>query len=299
MKLSNKKGGVIGLCVILALALLFFGIDYLKGINVFKPENYYVVSYTNVSGLQASAPVTVNGFKVGQVREINYEYDNPGHVKVELSLDKSLRIPEGTRAIIDTDMLGTATVRLEMGASDKFLAVGSELIGENARGLMENVSQDLMPSMAAILPKIDTLLYNVNQLVAARELEASIQRLDVITANIETTMINLNRAVATLPSTMNNVAAASKTLTSITANVDTLATQLNTLPLTEMMANVQASTENLKALTEQLRNPDSTLGQLMHDRQLYDNLTRVTQDLDSLFIDIKAHPKRYINIKLL
>jgi len=299
MKLKMKKEGVIGLCVLLTLVLLFCGINYLKGINVFKPANYYLVSYTNVSGLTVSAPVTVNGFKVGQVREINYEYDNPGHVLVELSLDKSLRIPTGTRAVIDTDMLGTATVRLEMGTSGEFCNVGDRLIGENNRGLMENVQQDLMPTVAAILPKVDSLISNVNRLVASPEIQASVQRLDAITTNIEATMTNLNRAVATLPHTMNNVASASNSLGGITRNIDTLTTQLNRLPLTETLANVRTSTENLRQLTEQLNNENSTLGQLMHDRQLYDNLTRVTDSLDSLFIDIKQNPKRYINIKLL
>ena len=103
-----KKQFAIGLSVILALLVVIFGINYLKGINMFKAANYYTVSYTNVSGLTQSAPVMLNGYKVGIVRSINYEYDNPGHVLVELSLDKELRLPEGTKAVIAVDMLGTA-----------------------------------------------------------------------------------------------------------------------------------------------------------------------------------------------
>ena len=90
------KTFVIGLCVIIALLIVIFGINYLKGINMFKGANYYYASYTNVAGLAQSAPVTINGYKVGLVREIEYEYDNPGHIKVELSLDKSLRLTKGT-----------------------------------------------------------------------------------------------------------------------------------------------------------------------------------------------------------
>lgn len=98
MKKFFSKELTIGLCVVLALLILFFGIDYLKGINVFKASNYYYVSYTNVNGLAVSSPVTASGFKVGLVREIRYEYDNPGHVLVEISLDKALKIPSGTKA---------------------------------------------------------------------------------------------------------------------------------------------------------------------------------------------------------
>ncbi len=297
--IKNKKPAVIGLCVLIALVLLFVGINFLKGVNLFKASNYYLVSYTNVSGLEESAPVNVNGFKVGQVREIEYEYDNPGHVLVELSLNKSLKIPKGTKAVIETDMLGTATVRLEMADSKDFHNVGDHLIGENAHGLMDNVTQDLLPSVAAILPKVDTLLYNINLLVSSPQLTASVERLDAITANIEATMANFNSAVASLPGTMKNVHQASNTLTHITANVDSLTNTLDQLPLTETMADVQTSVANLKKLTEDLQNENSTLGLLMHDRRLYDNLNNVTSSLDSLFVDIKKNPKRYINIKLL
>ena len=98
MKKLLSKELIIGASVLLSLLILFFGIDYLKGINVFKSANYYYASYTNVAGLTQSAPVTLNGYKIGLVREINYEYDNPGHVLVEISLDKQLKVPVGTKA---------------------------------------------------------------------------------------------------------------------------------------------------------------------------------------------------------
>ena len=93
---NSRKLLTIGISVIVAMCLLVFGIDYLKGINVFRPSNYYFATFTNVTGLSVSAPVTANGFKVGQVREIGYVYDDPGHVKVELALDRELKVPKGT-----------------------------------------------------------------------------------------------------------------------------------------------------------------------------------------------------------
>jgi len=105
----------IGASVLVALLALVLGINYLKGVNIFKAANYYYASYTNVAGLAQSAPVTLNGYKVGLVRDVAYEYDNPGHVRVELSLDRQLRLPEGTAAAIVTDMLGTSTIELRMG----------------------------------------------------------------------------------------------------------------------------------------------------------------------------------------
>ena len=118
MKTLFRKELMIGLTVLVMLLILFFGIDYLKGINVFHPANYYYATYENVEGLAQSAPVTVNGYKVGLVREIEYEFDNPGHIRVELSLDKQLKVPRGSRAVLTTDMLGTSTIALELASGD-------------------------------------------------------------------------------------------------------------------------------------------------------------------------------------
>ena len=102
-----KKEFTIGVSVIVAVLILVFGINYLKGVNLFQASNSYTAVYTNVAGLTQSAPVTVNGLKVGIVRDLAYEYDNPGHVRVRLDLDDNLKLTRGTEAVIVTDMLGT------------------------------------------------------------------------------------------------------------------------------------------------------------------------------------------------
>ncbi|MCH5345760.1 MAG: MCE family protein, partial [Muribaculaceae bacterium] len=166
MKKIFRKEFVIGACVIATLLILVFGIDYLKGINVFKAANYYYVSYTDVAGLAQSAPVTINGYKVGLVREINYEYDNPGHVIVELSLDKKLRLTQGTKAVLTTDMLGTATIKLEMAPGNDFHIIGDKLVGVNEVGLMDNVTGDILPGVVNMLPKIDSMLVSLQSIAA-------------------------------------------------------------------------------------------------------------------------------------
>lgn len=294
-----KKEVTIGLCAVVALAVLFFGIEFLKGVNVFKPANFYTASYTNVAGLQVSAPVMLNGLKVGQVREIRYEYDNPGHVAVELSLDKELRVPVGTRAVIEQDLLGTSTVSLHMSDSKEYHAVGNKLIGETAAGMLDGVSGDLMPKLNAMLPKIDTLLTNINLLVANPALQTSITRLDDITLQLDGTMRSINGTVRQLPPVVKNVEGITTNVNTITADLAVLSGQLKTLPVDSLVDNMMVVSENLKALSAELDNPNSTLGALTHDRQLYDNLSAASASLDSLLIDVKRNPKRYISIKLL
>lgn len=294
-----KKEIIIGSCVILALAVLYFGIEYLKGVNLFKPANYYSAMYTDVAGLQKSAPVTLNGLKVGQVSSIGYEYKNPGHVLVEMSLDKELRIPSGSKAVIEQDLLGTATVVLHMSDATEYQPVGSRLEGETATGLMGTVSQQLMPSVSAIFPKIDTLLTSVNALAANPALAASVTRLDDITLNIDRTIRQLNAAVATLPATASNINTVSANLTTMTDDLSQFTGKINAIPVDSLANNLTTLSANLRQLSTELNNPNSTLGALTHDRELYNNLNAAAASLDSLLIDVKRNPKRYISIKLL
>ena len=299
MKKIFRKEVLIGLIILIALAILFVGIDFLKGINVFKAANYYVATYTNVEGLAVSAPVSVNGFKVGQVREINYEYDNLGHVKVEISLDKNLKVPYGTQAVIKTDMLGTSTIELKMGADPAFHAVGDELEGVVASGLMDNVTNSLLPSVGNIMPKIDSLLTNLNAVVGDPALLNSMKRLDNITANLEAATSRLSVVMAKLPAVTSDVKDITANLVKGSDDLTKLTEKMSGIPVDSFADNIAAITVNLKELSEQLNDPNSTVGKLTHDPALYNNINSTISSLDSLFIDIKKNPKRYISIKLL
>lgn len=299
MKKIFRKEVLIGLIVIFSIAVLVIGIDFLKGVNVFKASNYYYVSYTNVEGLAQSAPVTINGFKIGLVRDISYEYDKPGHVLVELSLNKDLKVPRGTKALLASDLLGTASVQLVMPDSKDFHAVGDTLDGAVKAGLMEDVQKELMPSVAGVLPKIDSLLTSINNLASDPALAASVKRLDNITQNLELTTRQLNALMGTLPPITTNVKAITENVSTATADMAVLTGRVKEMPLDSVMANINAISANLKELSDDLGNKNSTLGKLMNDPTLYNSINATVGSLDSLLVDIKKNPKRYISIKLL
>lgn len=298
MKKVFNREMVIGLCVLIALAILFFGIDFLKGVNVFKPTNYYYAVYNNVEGLANSAPVTVNGFKVGLVREIDYEYDNPGHVRVEMGLDEHLRVPVGTKAVLTSDLLGTASIALQLADSNEYQEVGTELEGTTSAGLMAAVSNDLMPAVNRIMPQVDSLMCNLNALVGDPALLASVKRLDAITSQLEVTSRSLAVAINNLQPITTDVKKITGNVANITGDVSTLSSQLKDVPVDELMDNLVATTNNLKALSQELNNPNSSLGLLMKDPALYNNINATVTSLDSLFVDIKRNPKRYVTIKV-
>ena len=301
MKKFFSREIIIGLSVLLSLLILFFGIDYLKGINVFKAANYYYASFTNVAGLAQSAPVTVNGFKVGLVREINYEYDNPGHVRVELSLDRKLRIPKGTKAVIATDMLGTSSIELKMSAHPDYHDVGDHLEGVEGSGLMDKVSTELMPTIMSIAPHIDSLVVSLNTIAGDPALLNAVRRLDVIMANLETSTTQLNRSMAAVPAlvthangTMANVEQLSANLNQVPAALAVISEDLKKMPLDSTMRNINNITANLDLATKQLNSTNSSLGLLLNDPSLYHNINNSAAHIDSILIDLKRQPKRYI-----
>lgn len=300
MKKIFNKEFIIGICVIAAIVILIFGIDYLKGINLFSPANFYYASYDNVAGLEISSPVTVDGYKVGQVREIQFDYENPGKIKVLLALNKNLRIPVDSKATMGSTLMSGNFIAIKLGKSSEKIPVGGDIESYATSDLMSSLSEDIMPAVNQILPRVDSLLYNLNKLAGDPALLSSIQRLDGITGNVMNATDGLNSTInKDLPVVMRNVKSISHGLDTVTANLGILSAQLKSLPLNTTVDNVNALTDNLTKFSNQLNDPSSTLGMLMNDPELYNKLNRVAADVDSLIVDIKKNPKRYISIKLL
>ena len=183
----------IGLIGIAALAMLIFGINYLKGINMFQSANYYYVEYTNINGLAGSSPVFANGYKVGTVRNINYNYAKPGHVTVEVEVDKEMRIPKGSTGELVTEMLGTVKMNLLLNFnSTEYYQPGDTLPGKTNAGLMGAAEEKLVPQIEQMLPKMDSILHSLNKILADPALGATLHNAEKLTANLDATTRQLN-----------------------------------------------------------------------------------------------------------
>ena len=314
MKKILSKELIIGCSVIVALLILFFGINYLKGINLFKPANFYTVNYDNVAGLETAASVTIDGYKVGQVRDIEFDYNHPGKIKVTLALNENLRVPEDSRALIESSMLGGPSIIIKLGSSKKMIPMGGEIQGATNPGLMSTVSNEILPQVTDLLPMLDSLMvnlnntaYNISRLSGHPALTSSVKRMDDITMNIAALSGDLRNSLGTqVPGLMRQASSIATNLDSVANNLALLSCKLKNMPLdatmedvSEIVTNMRNVSSNLTTLSQSLNNPDGTLGLLMRDPELYSNLNRVTSDIDSLIVDIKRNPKRYISIKLL
>ena len=322
-KLAKREIGI-GISVIVAILILIFGIEFLKGINLFRPANFYMAYYDNVDGLEISAPVKVNGFKVGQVREINFNYEKPGKTEVVLALNKDLHLPEDSRAIISSSLMGEAYIEIDVGNSPNLIPVGGEVATRQGSGLLANLSDSLMPKVTETLTIVDSLLLSLQTVVADPAVKGSISNIKGMSDNLlvssnslKSLMGNMQRDVTSLFQSANGVMGSADGLLgsangvirnlggslgnvdSITGNLAIFSNNLAQLPLGQTMESLNATIYNLENFSSQLKNQNSTLGLLMNDPELYNRLNSVAASVDSLIVDIKRNPKRYISIKLL
>lgn len=302
MKFFTKEVKI-ALTAIVAAALLFFIINFFKGINLFSPTNHYVVRFDNVAGLTVSAPVYANGYPVGTVRSISYDYASRDRVMVDVELDDEMRIPAGTRAELASQMLGGVTMSLILGPNPAdVLSPGDTVEGGVHQGAIEKL-EAMMPVIETMVPKIDSILTNINRLTGDPALATTLQNAAALTADLRTTTRQLNTLME------NDVPQLTAHLNQIGANVETLSGNLAQVDVKGTVDNVNATlrdaqgfVQTMNSLTQNLdskmRADDNSLGLLLSDRQLYDNLNSTVRSADSLLIDLRQHPKRYVHFSL-
>lgn len=307
-----KKNIIIGVIVALALALLYWGIEFLKGVNLFEPKNYYLARFEKVDGLTVSSPVTVNGYQVGLVKELNFDYST-NQIEVKMSLDDDLKIPLGSSVSLSKELLGSPSLVLNLSKNEACYKVGSTIPCSVKSGLMDKVGTDLVPQVNDVLSNVNSLLADpalqssVSQLDdLAAKLNTSAQDLTILMRNLSSLSQNLNGSV---PGVIEGVRGIETKVDGTMGNIQMLSSNLNSkvneLPTQHLQTTINdlnATLANLKQVTGELNakmnDRNSTLGLLLNDRQLYDNANGAVMSLDSLLNDIKANPKRYITIKV-
>ena len=288
-----KKEVKIGLAGICSLVILFFGINYLKGINMFQPETYYLVEFTDVNGLAKSSPVYANGFKVGIVRDIQYNFKKPGHVVVGIEMDQTMKVPQGSHAELISEMLGTVKMNLHLNLqSNETIGPNDTIKGLANPGIMGIAEKDLLPKVEQLMPKMDSILSSLNSLLADPALANTLHNTEKITASLSATSTQLQKIMNNeIPHMTNNII-------TITDNLKGMSEDLKGIDLNATFSQVDATLKNVKLLTDKLNRNDNTLGLLMNDDSLYKNLNATTANAASLLEDLQAHPKRYVHFSI-
>lgn len=282
----------IGITGIVAIAVLVYGLNFLKGINVFKAGNGYYVEFEDIAGLVTSSPVYADGYGIGLVREIQYDYRNPGHVVVEIELDREVKLPIGTTAELETEMLGTVKMNLKLPRGvNRWYVQGDTLQGVVNAGVMGKAA-GLVPKVEMMMPKLDSILMSLNNLLADQSLANTLHNAEQVTANLQITTERLNGLLAS------DIPAIAGNLNTVTENLAVISTNLKDIDYASTVARIDATLEGVKQFTDQLQSKENTVGMLLNDRALYDNLLKTTGNASALLEDLKEHPKRYVHFSL-
>ena len=285
----------IALVAIVALVLLFFGLNFLKGLTLFSSSATYNMSFKDLKGLSESTAIYADGYKVGTVTSIEYDYENAGNVLVKCDIDPQLRIPKGSQAEIESDLMGNIKVNLLLANNPKEkIEPGGLIMGIDGKGMMAQF-QEVLPAVMAIVPKLDSIVTSVNTILANPSIVNILRNAEDMTANLKVTTselnslaMQLNRSVPGMMQHANATLQNTETLTGNLAKVDVDAT----------MKKIDSTLDNLEQMSKALNNREGTLGLLMYDKGVYNNLNSTMRHADSLMIDLKAHPKRYVHFSV-
>lgn len=299
MKLSREvKTGILAICAIL---LFIFGYSYLQGTNLFTEERTFFAKYDNVEGLSKAAPVTINGLVVGKVVDIFFEDDNGG-LLVEFLVENDFDFSDKSVArIYSSGFIGGKSLGIFPDYSGVSVKSGDTLIGDIEVGMIDSVTAKLVPlqdEVTATLKSLDTLLLSFNQVLNPRtqaNIEETLATLNTTTKNFRSISKNMDELLdgnkERLTATMSNLDVTSKNFAKLS---DSLA-QINT---GEMIREMEQVTQKLNAIVTSIDNGEGSVGKLLKDEKMYDNLEGASKQLEELLQDMKLNPKRYVHFSL-
>ena len=234
-----------------------------------------------------------DGFNIGIVSNVSYDYNHPGNVIVAISVNRNVKIPHGTIAALDEAMLGGCTLNMTMGPNpaDRYMP-GDTIVGTAANGLMGAIT-GAMPQVELVLAHVDSLIQTLNTLAQNPNLAQTLQNAETLTASLNESSKRLNTLLG------KDIPQMTTTFNKAGENVATLTDNLTQLDLQSTLGRVNTTMDNLQATTEKLNRKDGSLGMLLNDTALYGNLNSTVNSATNLLEDLKQNPQRYVHISLI
>ncbi len=285
----------IAIVAIVGVIILFFGMNFLKGLNLFSSTYDYFIEFKDISGLSSSSPIYADGYQIGTVKDVIYDYSGDNPTRVVVALDKEMRIPVGSTAEIESDLMGNIKVNILLANNPRERVMPGGVIKGDVNNGAFGKAAEMIPAVEKMLPKLDSILTSINLLLAdpaiansLRNVETVSQNLTVSTKELNTLMKTLNRNVPTMLAKANGVL----------DNTNKLTDNLAQLDLESTKQQVDKTIANVQELTAKLNSNNGTLGLLMNDPSLYNNLNMTLRSADSLLVNFRQHPKRYVHFSV-
>lgn len=308
MKLSNETK--IGALTAIAITILILGYSYLRGNDVFSGSNKFYAIYQSVDGLAVSKPVLVNGFQIGRVSKM--ELRNNGHTIVEFKIDDQYKVPTNTLAkLVSTDLLGGKAIVFELGTSQE-LAQDKDTLRADVAGSLAESLQPIQTKAENLMTKLDSSLASINRIMnpnfernidrSFESIANSLQTLEGTTKKIDNLVAgqtgHINGILTNAEATSLNLKNTTNELTGVTANFQRFSGDLANSNIKQTLDNANKAVADLQQVMNKINSNNGTLGLLLRDDSLYRNLQYASKNLDALFIDVKANPKRYVHFSV-
>ena len=285
----------IALVAIVGGVILFYGLNFLKGITVFSSDNSYTIAFHNISGLSTSSPIYADGYRVGVVKSIDYDYRNHDTILVHVDINKEFRIPKGSSAEIVSDLLGNIQVNLLLANNPRERIEPGEVIVGNLNDGAVGQMKDMIPTIQKMLPKLDSIMASINVLLADPAIAQSLHNVRTITSDLTVSTKQLNVLMTTLNHRVPGMLGKAD---DILSNTQQLTNNLAQIDVTSTIAKIDATLDGVQLFTQKLNNEQGTLGLLLNDPSLYNRINTTVLSADSLLVNIKQHPKRYVHFSL-
>lgn len=313
MKINNETK--IGIMAVVGVALLVLGFNFLKGNNLFKKNDYIYAKYQDVQGLSKSNPVVINGLQVGRIENLDGG-KSMKEIVVTISLTKDVNIPDNSLAVINPNLLGgSATVEIQLGSSSKYLKSGDTVLTTLSGGAFDEALKVINPVLYEVknsVKSLDSVLHVVTGVFdpsTKNNIKAIVANLNTTTASFALSAASLEKILnvenGALASSLNNVSSFTANLKSNNQRLDSIlesakiaAAKFAAIDLKNTLDTLNAAVENFKKGSEKINSKDGSLGLLLNDTKLYDNLQSTTNKINILIDDIRVHPKRYVNISV-
>ena len=302
MKILSKELRI-GMLVVISIVVLVWGINYLKGSNLFDSSRTLYALYGNIGGLQEGSSITVNGFKVGVVKKISLLTDKNYSLLVALSIEENINIPSNSVSkIVNEDIMGSKGISLVLGDSNINAEQGDTLASDMDRSLKEEVNKQILPlknkaeQLIGSIDSIVTVITSVLSKDARESLTKSLVSLDNTFTTMSQTMTKVNKIVdqndERISSIIKNLEANNDEITNILKNFSELSDDI-------AKSNIKTTLASLNEISKKISDSEGSLGMFINDKDLYLNLEKSSKELEALIIDIKLNPKRYVGFSVL
>ncbi len=315
--MTKKQITKIGLLIITSIALLIWGMNYLKGKNIFKSENQYYVVYNNISGLSVANSVVINGYKIGQVDDIKFVQDTSEYLIVTLLIDEKFKIRKGAVAqIYSADLMGTKAVQILNNDNSELHANGDTLISSIEGGLKEQVSMQILPlknkaeDLIASLDSAIIIIRTVFNKKTQENLKNTFASIRITISNLESTTFTLDtllkkeksklaKIFSNVEKITGNLKNNNEKLTNIINNFSSISDSLSKADIASTINKADQALLQFNYILKTINKGNGTISQLLHNDTLYNNIENASYHLSRLLRDIHENPKRYMHFSLL